>query len=169
MAYLYYLPFTMVFISRDKLHRRTVPLFLRRNQSYLDGDDLKGALRELDKHYDDLPDEIKQLGVLAFAHYPPSDVDNAVTRLWDKQMRPDWREVAERYEALVAEPRDEDADRKTVAELNRRLDAAQPVADEAAGIGADEPDYMVIARKIAPMKGKWRIVSVDIEEAGRKN
>ena len=28
MAYLYYLPFAMVFVSGDKLHERTVPLFL---------------------------------------------------------------------------------------------------------------------------------------------
>jgi hypothetical protein len=169
MAYLYYLPFAMAFVSRDKLHRRTVPLFLRRNQSYLDGDDLKSALRELDQHYDDLPDEIKQLGVLAFAHYPPAELDNAVTRLWDEHMRPDWREIARRNEALVAEPRDEEADRGTVAELNRRLDAAEPVADKAAGLHANEADYMVISRKIAPTKGKWRIVPEEVEQAGREN
>jgi hypothetical protein len=35
MAYLYYLPFAMVFVSGDKLHRRTAPLFLRPDQSFL--------------------------------------------------------------------------------------------------------------------------------------
>jgi hypothetical protein len=74
MAYLYYLPFTTVFVSHHKLHHRTVPLFLKRDQSYLDGDELKNALRELDEHYDGLPDEIKQRGVFAFAAYPPSNV-----------------------------------------------------------------------------------------------
>ena len=33
MAYLYYLPFSMVFTSGDRLHRRTAPLFLRPDQS----------------------------------------------------------------------------------------------------------------------------------------
>jgi hypothetical protein len=67
MAYLYYLPFGMVFVSGDRLHQRTVPLFLRDDQSYLDARELKQALGELDAHYDGLPDEIKRLGVLAFA------------------------------------------------------------------------------------------------------
>ena len=94
MAYLYYLPFAMVFVSGDRLHRRTAPLFLRPDQSYIDAHELKAALRELDQHYDRLPEEIKQLGVLQFASYPPPDIDNAVTRLWDKHMRLDWRELA---------------------------------------------------------------------------
>lgn len=59
-------------------------------------DKFKEALRE---HYDGLPEEIKQLGVLRFASYPPPGMDNAVTRLWDKHMRPDWREIAQGREA----------------------------------------------------------------------
>jgi hypothetical protein len=169
MAYLYYLPFTMVFASGDRLHRRTVPLFLREEQSYLDSEDLKEALRELDQHYDGLPEEIKQLGVLRFAGYPPADMDNAVTRLWDKHMRPDWREIAKRQEAELGKPRDEEADRETVAELNRRLDAAQLVDDEAASLAGNGPDYIVTSRKIHATKGKWRIVSKQDEEAEGKN
>ena len=44
MAYLYYLPFAMVFVSGDELHRRTVPLFLSEDQSYLDIEEMKAAL-----------------------------------------------------------------------------------------------------------------------------
>jgi hypothetical protein len=147
MAYVYYLPFTTVFVSHHKLHHRTVPLFLKRDQSYLDGDELKNALRELDEHYDGLPDKIKQRGVFAFAAYPPSNVGNAVTRLWDTHMHPDWRERAASHEAALASPRDEEADRQTLAELNQRLDAAQLVPNEAANPSGDERDYMVISRR----------------------
>jgi hypothetical protein len=165
MAYLYYLPFTMVFVSGDKLHRRTVPLFLREDQSYLPSDEFKAALRELDEHYDTLPEEIKQLGVLQFASYPPSDMDNAVTQLWDKQMRPDWREIAKQQEADRGKPRDEAADRLTVAEMKARIEQAQPVSGQTVGLGGDGPDYMVIRRQVPVKKGKWRMVSKEVEEA----
>jgi hypothetical protein len=169
MAYLYYLPFAMVFVSGDKLHRRTAPLFLRQDQSYLRSDEFKAALRELDEHYDCLPEQIKQLGVMQFAFYPPSDVDNAVTRLRDKHMRPDWREIAKSMEAEVGKPRDEEADRRTVDELNRKLDEAQPVVDEQASLGRDGPDYITVTRMIRATKGKWRIVPREVEDAGGGN
>jgi hypothetical protein len=111
IAYLYYLPFAMVFASGDKLHQRTAPLFLNPNQSYVESDELKPALRELDEYYDRLPEEIKQRGVLPFAHYPPPTIDNTVTQLWDKHMRPDWRKIAKGKEAEVDKASDEAQDR----------------------------------------------------------
>ena len=74
------------------------------------------------------------MGVLAFAAYPPHDVDNAVTRLWDKHMRPDWREVSKEMEAARGEVRDQEAERRTVAEITGRVDAALPVADDEPGL-----------------------------------
>lgn len=165
MAYLYYLPFAMAFVSGDKLHRRTVPLFLRPDQSYVHADELKAALSELDQHYGRLPDEIKELGVLQFASYPPPDVDNVVTRLWDKHMRPDWREIAEGEQAELGKPRDEASDRETVAEIRGRLDQAQPVSEDEAHLGGDGPDYFVIRRQVPVKKGKWRMVSKEVEDA----
>lgn len=165
MAYLYYLPFAMAFVSGDKLHRRTVPLFLRPDQSYVHADELKAALRELDQHYDLLPDEIKELGVLQFASYPPSDIDNVVTRLWDKHMRPDWREIAKGQEGNLGKPRDDAAGRETVAEIRGRLDHAQPVSEDEGRLGGDGPDYFVIRRQVPVKKGKWRMVSKEVEDA----
>jgi hypothetical protein len=166
MAYLYYSPFANVFVSGDRLHQRTVPLFLADDQTYLSADELKQALRELDEHYDGLPDAIKEMGVLAFASYPPSKIDNAVTRLWDKHMRPDWREIANGNEAELGKPRDEDADRETVAELNRRIDAARPLSGHDTGFVEEGPDYILIRRWVPTKKGKWRMVSKEVEEAG---
>ncbi|MGH3103842.1 MAG: hypothetical protein ACRDN6_07085, partial [Gaiellaceae bacterium] len=101
MAYLYCLPFCMLFTSGDNLHQRTAPLFLRPNQSFADAAAFKAALKELDDYYDRLPGEIKVLGVMAFAHYPPADLDNLVVELWDKHMRPDWRDGAETPEQVL--------------------------------------------------------------------
>jgi hypothetical protein len=166
MAYLYYLPFAMVFASGDRLHRRTAPLFLTPAQSYVNADEFKLALRDIDAHQAQLPDEIKELGVLQFAGWPPSGLDNLVTRLWDKHMRPDWRELAAEREATRGKPRDEEADRTTVAEMKARVESARAVSEAETPAAGDEADYAIIARQVPLQKGKWRMVSREVEEAG---
>jgi len=153
MAHLYYLPFCMLFTSGENLHRRTAPLFLRRDQSFAEAAAFKAALKELDDHYTRLPDEIKELGVMAFAHYPPKELDNLVVELWDKHMRAGWRDdaetpeqVLERWQAMQEEGR--------AAELRSRVEAAQPVADGERQLGDGEPDYIVIRRQVPVGKGK---------------
>src|SRR5207302_11190301 len=47
LAYLFYLPFCMLFVSSDKLHQRTASLFLREDQEFVDGPSLKAALRQI--------------------------------------------------------------------------------------------------------------------------
>jgi hypothetical protein len=81
MAYLYYLPFCMVFASMDKLHARTVPLFLTGKQQFIWGADLKTELKRLDEHYSAFPEETKARGVMSFAHAPPTEGDFLTTRL----------------------------------------------------------------------------------------
>ena len=165
MAYLYYLPFTMAFVSGDRLHQRTAPLFLRSEQSYVQANEFKAGLRAIDEYYDQLPDEIKQLGVLQFAGWPPSNVENVVTQLWDKHMRPDWREIAAAREDERAKPRDEEADRRTLAEMRSRVGSAEPVAETEAPPSGDDADYVIIRRQVPVQKGKWRMVSKEVEEA----
>jgi hypothetical protein len=165
MAYLYYLPFSMVFVSGDRLHERTAPLFLRSDQSYVRADEFKAGLRELDEHYDALPEEIKALGVMQFATFPPVAVANVVTSLWDKHMHPDWREMARGKEAERGKPRDEARDRETVQAIRRRLDQAQPAEGDEARLDGDAADYLFVRRQVPITKGKWRMVSKEVEEA----
>ena len=73
IAYLYYLPFCHVFVSKDNLHKRVVPLFMRDDQSFIDADELKADLQKLDAHYSALPDEVRNSGFHKFAKYPPED------------------------------------------------------------------------------------------------
>jgi hypothetical protein len=91
IAYLYYLPFCMIFASNDNLHERTAKCFLRDDQLYLTGVDLKADLANLDDHYSQLPDNIKERGIMSFATRPPHD-GFLTTRLWDRFMAPDWRD-----------------------------------------------------------------------------
>jgi len=80
IAYLYYLPFCMIFTSGDSLHRRITPLFLRNDQEFLWAPDLKADLSRLDAHYAALPDEVKAQGVAVFAPCPPPDGDYLTTK-----------------------------------------------------------------------------------------
>jgi hypothetical protein len=73
MAYLYYLPFSMMFVSNDKLHRRTVSLFLNDQQLFVIGDELKRDLAALDDYYSGRPEEEREQGLFRLAAYPPED------------------------------------------------------------------------------------------------
>lgn len=164
MAYLYYLPFSMVFTSGDKLHRRTAPLFLRADQSFVEASQLKAALKELDVYYDHFSDDVKALGVMAFAHNPPPHLDNLVVALWDKHMRPDWRDGAESPEQVLARRRAPDEEEGDGAEFRARIENARPLEDGEAQRADGEPDYIVIRRQVPVRKGKWRLVPEEVEK-----
>lgn len=59
IAYLHYLPFCKLFISGDKLHKSVAPLFMRKDQLFVWGPELKADLSALNKHYMALPQETK--------------------------------------------------------------------------------------------------------------
>jgi hypothetical protein len=156
MSYLYYLPFCMVFTSRDRLHERTAPLFFDEGQLFLRGDDLKADLRKLDEHYAQLPNEIKQRGVMSFAHYPPTEGDFLISKLWDELMRPDWRELA----SQPKESRSKEEDAKIIAEIDQVTNAPSANKD----YSHDEIEAMVIQRSIPVQRGKWRMVPPEAEK-----
>jgi hypothetical protein len=85
IAYLFYLPFAMIFVSSDDLHRRTVRLFMRPDQAFVWGIDLKPALKTVNGHFLQLPEEEREKGISKFAHVPPAG--NLVAEIWDRFMR----------------------------------------------------------------------------------
>ena len=89
IAYLFYLPFCTLFVS-DDLHRKCAPLFLRRDQEFIWGIDLKPALKNINAHFLRLPGEERDRGISAFAHAPPPG--NLVSDLWDRHLRPGYRD-----------------------------------------------------------------------------
>lgn len=158
LAYLYYLPFCMVFTSNDRLHRATAPLFLREDQSFVWGDDLKSALHELDGYYDQLPAEIKALGVMKFAHYPPAHLeDNLVVELWDKHMKVGWRDDAETPEEVLARW-NEEGPQPIPDEILASMAEATPETSPADDFSLAEHDYVLIRRQMPARKGKWRLL-----------
>lgn len=156
IAYLYYLPFCMVFVSNDNLHARTVPLFLREDQVFINGLELKRDLKKLDEYYSQLPDEIKQSGIMRFAQHPPADDDYLVTRLWDRFL-PRWRKNA--TEPIQMSPEDE----KKLVEHLKSLEKDAKVDNSSEPVGAQEADHLIIKRRVPLRKGKWRLLPPEVE------
>jgi hypothetical protein len=52
------------------LHKRAVPLLLRDDQLFIDGEELKRDLRALDRHFSSLSPELLEQGLFRFAHPP---------------------------------------------------------------------------------------------------
>jgi hypothetical protein len=164
MAYLYYLPFTMVFVSGDKLHHRTAPLLMDMGQTYIKLDELKGCLRELDEHFDKLPDEIKKRGVMSFVGYPPSELTNLVSELWDKYMREDWREISKDEELTRLDPV-KPVNHGPVPKHIKDFEKAKNLTPEEALHPDNNPEQanqMFIKRKVSTHKGKWQILSDEV-------
>lgn len=157
IAYLYYLPFCMVFTSNDKLHRETAPLFLREDQTFVWGNDLKDDLNLLDRHYSDLPQETKARGLFHFASQPPNNKSFLVTDLWDKHMRSDWRNMDSQKNQANKGGEFEDNLIKTI---QRAVEAA---SDNSASpdVNADDMDFVITKHSVAKRKGKWNRLPVD--------
>lgn len=160
MAYLYYLPFTMVFVSNDRLHIGTAPLFMEMDQVFVRGEELKIAFRQLDEYYWGLPDEIKDQGIIRFAPHPPEQCETLVSELWDKFL-PSWRQSAGKTRARpgASEPSNE----VTVESLERTLGEAMPVDSLIEVLDESQPDYVYSESVVPRTKGKWNILPDDLE------
>jgi hypothetical protein len=153
IAYLFYLPFCMAFVSSDKLHRRCAPLFLRDDQEFIWGPDLKAGLKDLNAHYLKLPESEREKGVIKLDGHPPAG--SFVARLWDRHMRPDYREQDE-------VPLDPGEQAKLVERLNAFRKQPPLGADEAGS--ADEHEMLSIERRIRRKRGSWWQVPKDLPD-----
>jgi len=156
IAYLYYLPFCMVFTSSDNLHERVVPLFLRDDQSFVKGQELKADLHKLDEHYAAFPEEVKIRGLHHFAGRPPSETSFLVTRLWDKHL-PAWRKQEVEKQDLSPEAQ------KALVDLMNRIDKESQSSDPRERLTTEEIDYIQIKREVLRKKGKWSRFPPDVK------
>ncbi len=156
IAYLYYLPFCMVFVSGDKLHQRIVPHFIGKDQDFVWAPDLKTDLAKLDLHFSSFPEEVKAEGLFKFASWPPEQTEFLTTRLWDRHL-PDWRTIA----SAPRTPDSAEEHGKLITWLDE-IDVALPASK---AVGVDEARFMKTERYVRPSKGKWRILPPDVENA----
>jgi hypothetical protein len=157
IAYLFYLPFSMVFISQDRLHRRCAPLFMRQNQQFVWGIDLKAALQSINDHFLQLPEAERDRGILSFASAPPPG--NIVADLWDTHLVPGYRsepDVKLTREAEVALLKRLTAfTEQSTLEVN---DAAAPKGD----------DMISIKRMWHKRRGSWWQLPKDFQDVQSK-
>jgi len=155
LAYLYYLPFCFVFTSNDRFHERMAPLFLGDEQAFVRGSELKSDLARLNEYYWTLPSDIKEQGVMKFAHYPPVEGEFLVARLWDKFMAPEWRQRAKEPPKEISPERE----RELVEMLNRMKKEGRLTEP----FDSDEADELQIQRKVPIKKGSWRLLPPEVE------
>ena len=155
ISYLYYLPFCYVFVSGDKLHQKTAPLFLRGEQKFIWGPDLKSDLAKINAHYLQLPKEVREKGLHHFGTRPPSDGNFLVSALWDHFMRPDWRDD----KPFVP---NRERDKEFVAELKKFTNA--PTSSSTDHPMPDDIDHMSISRLVKRQKGSWWQIGKNIKD-----
>jgi hypothetical protein len=160
LAYLYYLPFCSVFTSKDNFHAQIVPLFLEPHQTFVNGVDFKEDLKKLDSYYSVMPEEVLKTGLINFAATPPDDTSFLITRLWDKYL-PAWRDI----KAAPKQPRDPEADKKLIEELNQMSDSPElRTHDER---DPDKINYVTVIKDVKVRKGKWQRFSEEQEQRMR--
>lgn len=84
VGYLFYLPFCSVFVSSDKLHRESAKQFLRTDQEFVWGPDLKADLKELNERYSYLSEEERERGMTRFAPCPTETTSSLVRNIWKR-------------------------------------------------------------------------------------
>lgn len=148
VSYLYYLPFCQIFISNDKLHRSIAPLFMKDNQKFIWGQDLKEDLKNINKYYMLFPDEVKEMGISSFASSPPPDGEFLTSKLWDF-MNPKWRD----NDKNRTEPSDE-ANEKLLKHL-KGFTKAETLPPEEVDFDINDIEGLSLQRNIHKKKGSW--------------
>lgn len=147
IAYLFYLPFCMIFVSSDKLHRKCSSHFLRNDQEFVWGEDLKKGLKYINNKYLELDDIIKEKGVMSFASYPPND-DNIIAQIWDAHF-PNWRMNANFHETKTPHK-----NKELYTEITK-MSTASPLPTEQVDFDTYNPDKIIIERMVRKKKGNW--------------
>jgi hypothetical protein len=150
MAYLFYLPFCTLFVSSDDLHRKCASLFMRPDQEFVWGVDLKPALKTINLHFLELPEAEREKGISSFAHAPPSG--NLMSDLWDRRLRTGYRDE-----------RPPQQDPAKDAELVKRLKefTKQPASalDE-----LSEDEMISVPHSVRHRRGSWWQLPKDFKE-----
>lgn len=158
IAYLNYLPFTMIFVSGDDLHRRCAPLFLRGSQEFVWASDLKHDLGRINQYFMRLPEEEKARGILAFAKAPPKLDGSCVVRMREKFLRSGYDDQAR----AAPPPVNDERSRKMVEDLKKWTKA--PTANLDARPVSDADLQMVsLERLVRRKKGSWYQVPKDLK------
>jgi hypothetical protein len=154
IAYLFYLPFAMIFVSSDDLHRRTAPLFVRKDQAFVWGIDLKPALKSINEHFLRLPRTPRERDQRV-CHSPPDG--NLVAELWDRFLRKGYRD----------EPPVEMSPEEHAELLKRLKEFTTGPSLHQGGVDAEKEDEMIaVEREVRQKRGSWWQLAKDFKASG---
>lgn len=156
LEYLYYLPFCMIFVSSDNLHRRCAPLFIRPNQKFVWGPDLKAGLREINAYYASLPDAEKEKGLFEMAPNPP-DMPGIVPDLW-RAFLPGYAKA--KTPKKEVDPILREAVTKEIRDKIKRAMSAPPAPHQSTG----KSDSVIIQRIARKRRGDWWQLPKDLKD-----
>jgi hypothetical protein len=156
IAYLFYLPLCMLFISGDLLHQRCAPLFLRPDQQFVWAPDMKAELRRINLEFVTLPEATKEKGIMSFARVPPGDGSFLLPGLWDHHF-PGYRDRLA-TEGVFNPVRDE----RVAAEL-RAMSEGAPLSTDEMDFDPQNADSLVIERRLAKRRGNWWQLPKDLQ------
>ena len=156
IGYLFYLPFSMVFISSDKLHSKCAPLFLRQDQQYILGPDLKSGLNMINEHYQKYPEELKEKGLMSFAQYPPKEGEFLISEIWDRHL-PNWRKRKE------FDLTNKNIKHDKLLEHVKKFTTASTLSPEEVDFDVTKADSLSLKRLISKKRGSWFQIPKDME------
>ena len=131
----------------DKFHKSCAPLFLRQDQQFVWGPELKAELKRLDEYYKSMPESRKEKGLFAIAAQPPVTEGTLMTQLYDRFLRPIWRDP----EAFNVELNPE-KEKKLVEHLKGQMDNAVPTNES---VEVDTADFLGLRRKVQKRRGSY--------------
>jgi hypothetical protein len=82
-------------------------------------------------------------------------------------MRPDWRRIAEEQEVQRGQPRDEAADQALIARIEQMQEGGRELSEDEGPSSLDDANQVLITRRMPVRRGKWRLVSEEVEQAER--
>jgi hypothetical protein len=153
MLYLFYVPFCNFFVSGDWVHRDCAPLFMRADQHFVSGPELKKALGDFNASMALLGDEQRSLSIPEIAPYPPLDGNSLLTKLWD------------RYHAAWRTRRE--ATWRDVPEWLSQSGPLNKLPDES--LSAKTPDAIMRVRAVRQKKGSWWQVPKNLRRTTSEN
>lgn len=170
IAYLSYLPFCMIFVSSDKLHQRTAPYFLRSDQSFVWGPDLKLDLRNLVTVYKSLPEQEQEKGLSKYARTPPQDDKCLITKLWNHHfgiLRKQRIQNVNNEQLNIRPGRFQPVlsdNQGLVEHLNKFRESPQLSEDEL-DFDTSDPDMLSIERRIHKRRGSFWQLPKDLKSS----
>jgi hypothetical protein len=83
LQYLYYLPFSLIFSSNDNFHKKVISLLMGEHHTFVTGEELKMALKELISYRETLSEK---KDIERTLKEPPQIPSNLICQIWSKYL-----------------------------------------------------------------------------------